>query len=524
MKPPISLFVPLLLSALSSALSGQKELQRIQLANPTSATAFGRSLALSGDLAAVGAPDEKITANYQGRVYVYRRTTGGWVLEAGLQAPTPTLLDRFGSSVALSGSVLVVGAPAHLSKTSNGAIHVFRRKNGKWVHEAVFKRGKWFGSSVAVSGNRIVAGAPWTRLPRLNWGGPNHAGAAWVFRYDGTKWVEEGMLKASDAYNDDHFGSSVAIQGTTILVGASGEGDEYQRRYAIGAVYAFEWSGTSWIQKQKFRATRFADNAAFGSSISMDGGVAVVGSPGKKIRAIWNAGAAYIFRKTATGWVQEQKLASPWPAQMASFGGQGRVALQGGLCLVGSGGRDASGRVHGAVHAWRKGPKGWKLEPSFSGSGLTTKYSRFGTGLALDRGALLVGGYLENQAPRSNETVWVFDMKPDFRVMVRPLPVVIKDTASFEVRDAPGGAAAVLLWGFQGTARIPLPWPGAVLGLKFPMILGAQTVGKSGGVAWDFDIPASALGVRLWVQTLEIESLRKARTSNVIYTKISLPL
>jgi hypothetical protein len=507
---------------LAGTLSAQREVQLIRVKDQIRFGAFGRATAVSGNLMAVGAPDERITANYMGAVYLFKKGPKGWVREAKLTAPTPILHERFGSSLAMTGNVLVVGGPAHLAKTTKGKIHIFRRKAGKWVHEAEFVRGRWFGSSVAISGNRVLGGGPGTRLSRVNWGGNNYAGAAWVFKFNGTQWVEEAMLKASDPDYSDHFGSAVAIQGNSLLVGASGEGDNAQRRYGIGAVYAFDWNGSSWVQSQKFRVLKPADQAFFGAAISWDGADALIGSPGKKANGIWGAGVAYLFHKSASGWVQQQKWTSPWPSTSAAFGK--RLALKGGIALIGDQGRDAEGNKRGAIHVWRRSPSNkWVPEPAFQGSGLVGKYSAFSGGIALDGTTLVAGGYIEDNKPLSGGAVWVFDMSPDFHLMVLPLPLVTKDTAKFEVRYAPKNAIALLMFGFTGTMRLPLPWPGAVLRLQAPMIIGALPTGTKGSALWEFNIPAAALGVNLWTQALEIESLTKARSSNLIYSKIRLP-
>ncbi|HHI79257.1 MAG TPA: hypothetical protein ENK02_04705 [Planctomycetes bacterium] len=520
----LSFLPPLLgfLVSLAGSLPAQKQLQLIRVPNQPRIGTFGESTAISGNLMAVGASDERVTGNYAGAVYVYKKVGTSWVLDARLTAPVPTALDRFGSTVALSGSVLVVGAPAILSKVHNGRIHIFRRKNGKWTHEAQFERGRWFGVSISISGNRVVSGAPGTRHSRVNWGGNNYAGAVWVFRFNGTKWVEEAKLLAGDPGYSDHFGSAVAIQGNSLLIGASGDSDEAQRRYGIGSVYAFDWNGSAWVQSQKFRALKFADQSFFGAAISWDGNEALIGSPGKKANGTWGAGAAYLFHKGTGGWVEQQKWTSPWPSTSAAFGR--RVVLKGGLALIGHQGRDAEGNKRGAIHVWRRSPTNkWIPEPPFQGRGLVGKYSDFNGGLALDGNTLVAGGYIEDNSSWSGGAAWVFDMSPAFHLMVLPLPVVTKDTAKFELRFAPKNAVGILMFGFTGTTKLPLPWPGTVLRLNAPMIIGAMSTGTKGKALWEFNIPAVAQGVRLWTQALEIESFSKAKTSNLIYTRIRAP-
>ncbi|GEM_PF-2892454 len=515
------LFFPLALT-LASSLAGQKELQLIRVQDQVNFGDFGSSVAVSGNLLAVGARDEKITANYMGAVYLFRKRANAWIREAKLTAPVPAVHDRFGSSVALSRDLLVVGAPAYISRTTGGKIHIFRKKAGKWVHEAEFARGRWFGASVAISGKRVIAGAPGTRHSKVNWGGNNYAGAAWIFRYNGSSWVEEAKLLAGDPSYGDHFGSAVAIQGNSLLVGASGEGDDSLRKFGIGSVYAFDWNGQTWAQSQKFRALKAADQSFFGATISWDGSDALIGSPGKKANGVWGAGAAYLFHKASAGWTETNKFTSPWPSTSAGFGS--RLALSGGLAVIGHNGRDAEGNQRGAIHVWRRtAPNKWTPEPAFQGSGLVGKYSGFGTSLALDGTTLAAGGFIDDNKKISHGAVWLFDLSPDFHLMVLPLPIVTKDTAKFEVRYAPKNSLALLMFGFTGLSKFPLPWPGAILRLQNPMIIGALPTGTKGFATWEFNIPAAALGVKLWTQALELESIKRARTSNVIYSKIRAP-
>src|SRR5262249_61437516 len=135
--------------------------------------------------------------------------------------------DQFGISVAIDGDTVVVGVSFSLTHTTPGlgAAYVFVRKETTWTQQAkltardreVFDK---FGSSVAIDGNTVVVGA---RIAFIG-GNPNQ-GAVYIFERSGTIWGEQAKLTAMDGAANDNFGSSVAISGDTAGGGAGwGEG------------------------------------------------------------------------------------------------------------------------------------------------------------------------------------------------------------------------------------------------------------------------------------------------------------
>jgi hypothetical protein len=496
------MYTLLIMTVLIPAAVTQTELARLTVDDASAYAAYGDTVAMSGDVALVGAPDDAVAGNYAGSVYVFRKTGSSWAEEAKLTASDGAALHAFGNSLAIDGDLAVIGAPAPLLDTEAGEAYVFRYNGSTWVEEA--KLGQiavgsrdWFGSSVAIEGNRIVVGAMWTRLPGLNWGGPNHAGAAWVFDHDGTSWVMTQMLTASDKYDNDHFGASVALEGDRILVGATGEGDEPLQMYYIGAVYSFEFDGQEWIETQKIRASNYADQSFFGDDLAMNQGVAVVGSPGKKSQGVWGAGAAYIFRHNGSTWEEEEKLSSPWPDIYGKFGHA--VAVEGDLVLIGDNNRDTAGNVNGAVFAYRHDGEAWEPEPAFSGSKSSTGI--FGSDIALEGNTALVGGWEENTYPESDGAAYLFDLSPQFHLMAAPLPLVSGDDAKIMIRNGVPGNPTIALFRVEGIGG----W----------LTLGIQNFDNTGEVVWEFPLPPAAAGF-----TVTLVALRLGGISNFIKTEI----
>ena len=179
-------------------------------------------------------------------------TGSTWSHQAYLKAPNNSNDDYFGSSVAISGDTIAVGAPGEASTTTsiingsdlsgtndsgtdNGAVYVFTRTGSTWSHQAYLKapnnsNDDGFGSSVAISGDTIAVSAVnedstttsiinGSDLSSTNNAGNNN-GAVYVFTRSGSTWSHQAYLKAPNNSNLDVFGNSIAISGDTIAVGA----------------------------------------------------------------------------------------------------------------------------------------------------------------------------------------------------------------------------------------------------------------------------------------------------------------
>ncbi len=278
---------------------------------------YGWSLTLDGSTAVVGAPGGAPSTASPGAAYVFVRSGSAWSEQAMLTAPPGASGKGFGWSVAISGSTIVVGAP-YTGKS--GEAYVFERSGGSWSRQGELtasdpEAGDDFGWSVGVSGSRAVVGAPHKN---------SRIGAAYVFERSGATWSQRAKLTASDEHTSVEFGSSVAISGSTVLVGA---------RYANhfdGRAYVFERSGSSWSQQAKLTPSD-GSVGEFGSSVAISGSYAVVGAPHQGTGAR-RPGAAYVFARSGLSWSQEDKLTPSDAAR--DFGSS--VAISGTSAIVGA--------------------------------------------------------------------------------------------------------------------------------------------------------------------------------------------
>jgi FG-GAP repeat len=270
------------------------------LANDRSTTSsFGMSVAISGDTAVIGALGVSPELD---SAYVFVRDEGGvWSQQAKLIASDGEIDDFFGYSVAINDDTIIVSAPYdnNLSGEMAGAVYVFiRDANTMWTQQAkLLPSGAFkgvvtdaFGYSIAISGDTVIAGAS---LDDDSWG---NAGAAHVFVRDETgAWTKQAKLLASDASDGDRFGSSVAINGNTALVGATGEGNHRGKTPSSAYIFVRNASGV-WEQQTKLIPTDGERGDSFGRSVALSDDTALVGADAFN-RNIPNccSGSAYIF-------------------------------------------------------------------------------------------------------------------------------------------------------------------------------------------------------------------------------------
>lgn len=300
---------------------------RLVPAAPISGDAFGVSVALTDDLAVVGAP----LAAPSGRAIVYRRESGGWVFEAELTPPDGADGDDFGRSVAISEDRIAIGAPSCDGiEAESGAVYVFRRTApGSWQFEQKLEpdplESEGLGWSLSMAGTRIIAGAP-TASDLATF-----AGAAYIFTRTGSAWSLESRLVDTDRDPFEFFGESVAIDGDRALVGAKADnsaGDE------IGSASAFTFDGIGWQREDRFVGSDCELGAGFGSSVAMKADLAVIGAPGD-FRTGPSAGVAYVFQRTPSGaWTELAALEPADPIESQQFAWS--VALDGNRALIGS--------------------------------------------------------------------------------------------------------------------------------------------------------------------------------------------
>jgi hypothetical protein len=186
-----------------------------------------------------------------------------------LYASDPDAGDEFGHAVDMDGDVAIVGAYRDEPfGFHSGSAYVYRFGDTGWTFEAKLvpddgAASDYFGYAVAIDGDRAVVGA---------YGDDDigsGSGAAYVFQYDGSSWVQETKLHADDGGANDYFGCAVGIDGWSIVVGAFNEDDN---GVDAGAAYAFRYSESAWAQEAKLLASDGDADDRFGQAIAITTG------------------------------------------------------------------------------------------------------------------------------------------------------------------------------------------------------------------------------------------------------------
>lgn len=281
------------------------QLRKIAASDKGDGDGFGFSVSIDGPTVIVGSDGEDGAGTDRGAAYVFVKDQGGvdnWGQVAKIVSPDPHDGDRFGYSVSLSGDFTVAGVPKEdAGGTDRGAAYMFARDLGGLEAWGLVKRlapgtpsdNSWFGNSVAVEGSLAVVGAAWED------GGGTDRGAAYLFSRDeggADFWGQIKQFAGSDRTDGDFFGFSVDLNGANVVIGASfAEGGGTER----GQAYVFskdEGGVDTWGEVQRLRASDGANKDWFGWVIAMSGSYVLVGAPGED-GAGAERGAAYVFKR-----------------------------------------------------------------------------------------------------------------------------------------------------------------------------------------------------------------------------------
>ena len=280
---------------------------------------FGYSVGISGDTVLVGA--HRSGNNLSGSAYIFTRDSGNtWTQQAKL-LPTDDLGSYFfGHSVALDGETAVVGS------AFESAVYVFVRSGTTWTQQAKLIPDDVpfnirFGISVSIDGDTILIGANYD----LDNG--TRSGAVYVFVRSGTTWPQQAKLHPSDPDVFDEFGNAVSISGDTAIIGSHLDND---LGADSGSVYVFSRFDGSWAQQTKLVASDGTSGDKFGNAVSMDGEILLVGAE----KDNFSAGAAYLYSNNGGIWNEESKIVASDDRPNSQFGSA--VSIDQDMAIIGS--------------------------------------------------------------------------------------------------------------------------------------------------------------------------------------------
>jgi uncharacterized protein (TIGR03437 family) len=414
--------------------------QRLNASDGASGELFGGAVALGGDTALVGARVHRVgTKPGQGAAYVFARSGEIWTQQKQLTANDGEELDQFGAAVALDGDTALVGAPNDnvSGRLDQGSAYVFTRDGANWTQRQKLtdfngNDNDQFGAAVALSGEKALVGA-------YLYGGEDR-GAVIPFKRGATGWEQTSGIEASNYTAGAHLGVSVALSGDTAVIGAS------LGLFAPGAdkrtAYVFHWTNGDWKEIRRLGPELGEANDRFGYAVALDGDTALVGAY-QSDGAAADQGAAYVFALRDDQHVEQQKLTANDGAANDLFGAT--VALNGDTLVVGAPKDDIDGKTdQGAVYVFTRNgatqPVWTQRQKLIASDGAGGDF--FGCAIALSGDTLVVGAYGDDiNANLSQGSVYIFTRNDAAKpVWTLQQKLIVSDGAA---GDGFGGAVAL---------------------------------------------------------------------------------
>lgn len=357
---------------------------------------FGSSISIDNGVVTVGVPADDDNGLDSGSAYVFNAATGAQL--AKLLPSDGDVGDRFGSSIAISNSLVVVGASRNDDNgLDSGSAYVFNASTGAQLTKLLPSdgaAGDFFGTSIAIQNGIVAVGA--------RYDDDNGADSGSVYLFDAATGVQLAKLLPDDGDADDLFGCSIAIENCVVAVGAYGDDDNGTNS---GSVYLFDT--TTGAQLAKLFPSDGAAEDHFGRSIGIGNGVVAVGASGYESYpgGPASAGSAYLFN-TTTG----EQLAKLLP----SDGAPGdhfawNIAIDSGVVAVVASYDFHDGFGLGSVYLFTLPPpptihEDLKLLP-YDGA----PNDSFGNSIAIDNGVVAVGAAQNSDYGTESGSAYLFD-------------------------------------------------------------------------------------------------------------------
>ncbi|MEO6832659.1 MAG: T9SS type A sorting domain-containing protein [Chitinophagaceae bacterium] len=387
---------------------------------------FGYSVAIKGNYAIVGAPleDEDVAGTNPlgdaGAAYIFYKSGNNWAFQQKIVASDRTIIGNFGNAVSISGDYAIVGAFQNDKNATganvlagSGAAYIFHRNGTVWTQQQKLvatdrDSGDFFGVSVGISGDYAIIGAYQGDKDSAGLNKMTNAGAAYIFKRNGTTWAQQKKMVASDRSPFDYFGSAVAIDGSTAIVSAPLDAEDASGgngKASAGSVYIFNLSGTTWTQTQKIVANDRGINDSFGNAVGINGDYLIVGAlhDEKDLSGnypTFDAGCAYIFKRNGNTWAQQQKLIAADREKFDEFGSS--VGIYGDYAVVGSpfDNEDAKGmniiKHSGSSYIFKRNGTTWAQLQKIAAADRSV-VNNFGNAVAIDSVYVMVGAFQDDK-------------------------------------------------------------------------------------------------------------------------------
>ncbi len=462
---------------------------------------FAYSVAISGTIAVVGARDDDDNGTYSGSAYLFDTITGEQLFK--LLPSDGAEEDWFGTSVAMSGTTAVVDAYKDDDNGENsGSAYLFDTTTGLQLFKLLPDDGAandQFGHAVAISGTTAIVAAIYDD--------DNGGASGSAYLFDTTTGLQLHKLLPNDGAGGDYFGSSVAISGTTAIVGASSDDDN---GYWSGSAYLFDT--ITGEQLFKLLPNDGGSFDQFGWSVSISGTTAIVGAPLSESKGR-ETGSAYLF-DTTTG--QQVAKLRPNDGRKNDYFGVS-VAINGITAIVGAEGDDDRGHHSGSAYIFNttNGQQAAKVVP-IDGK----EDDLFGWSVSISGTTALVGAY----ANEDKGSAYVFDLEgcPHCLSLVVE-NLVAGDNAVFDISGGTRGARVVTVYGTKPGRVSFNDFAGycatfSIQGVTKGNVLGGynRRFDENGEVTFNVGIPANASGMNVLFQSAQHDTCPNECMSNLV--------
>lgn len=353
---------------------------------------------------------------------------GSFAKPVKLSPADPVKDQWFGWSVAVDEKHAIVGSPkVHDRGPNAGAVYPYVRRGNTWkpaeqVKIFPIRSGErdQFGSSVALTGDTAIIGAP---------GNEKATGAVFVFTYnpDAQRWQQQAKLTAQDKATGDQFGWSVAINQSIAIIGARFDDDHGK---SSGSAYIFVRSGEEWIQQAKLTANDGAASDNFGQTVSISEDFAIVGAPKHAHAGLKQSGIAYIFGRNGDNWTQQAKLIENEPGAKNLFGVS--VSISGGVAIVGAPSSDGVATDTGAAYVFNRLGDAWIQHAKLSAKD-ADEHDQFGNAVSIYHNIAFVGAKFDDELGNNAGAAYSFLREGDAWVQKKKVTIEGRD-AQPEIR------------------------------------------------------------------------------------------
>ncbi|NPA67877.1 MAG: T9SS type A sorting domain-containing protein [Chlorobi bacterium] len=289
---------------------------------------LGISSAIWENLAISGAPGDE---NSSGYVRIMENEDDVWDIVQDIVSDDLAEGDRFGAAADMDGTYIIVGAPGEDHDTdgnnelsNSGSVYVFtyNSSSGDWeqfqkITASTRHENARFGFSVCLSGTDLIIGAPGDDYDDSEANPLDEAGAAYFYRYDGTQWVLRNKVVASDRAAGDNFGYDVSVSGLWAVIGAPFY--DYDDGTAVstdaGKAYIFKKSLSGWSQTKGVVANTYGAEDHFGWAVSVKENNMVISAPEYGFKE----GLINYYYYT-TLWTYKDEIIDPWNVNLDVFG------------------------------------------------------------------------------------------------------------------------------------------------------------------------------------------------------------